>query len=161
MTVASRFRFGGSLRGNGGDFSGWSPLAEATHFGEPSSAQLVDATPVARHQCWRIIPTCWDLVGDPVRTNATSVAPVPAPAVLHHFGGVERQLTQGGRTSVRSAQPVEEEPDAARRFRSPFRIMVAWLDDDSLRRVVLERGNTRTSVNVPPFANWQTTCNGS
>lgn len=33
--------------------------------------------------------------------------------------GGERQSTQGGRTSVRSAQPVEEEPDAARRLRFP------------------------------------------
>jgi len=50
-TVASRYRFGGSLRGNGDASSGWSSLAEATHFGEPSSAQLVDATSVARRQC--------------------------------------------------------------------------------------------------------------
>jgi hypothetical protein len=50
-TVAARYRFGGSLGDNGDDSSGWLSLAEATHFGEPSSAQLADATSVAQRQC--------------------------------------------------------------------------------------------------------------
>ena len=56
--VASRYRFGGSLRGNDDEPSGWTSLAEATHFGEPSSAQLVDATSVSRRQCGRVVLTC-------------------------------------------------------------------------------------------------------
>lgn len=143
-TVASRYRSGGSLRDNGDGTSEWPSLAEATRFGEPSSAQLADATTVARRQCWRIIPTCWDLVGAPLG---------PTPLRLHrsrHPSFLTTPVALNGsslRVGALRCGLLNRSKKSLMRLGDfgPQSHLVVWLDDDSLRRVVLERGSHECS----------------